>query len=171
MREHQVPEAYIHLIAALYGNQKGNVDNSTQFDINRGVKQGDVRSALLFNCALDVAFSRWRYRLNDHGISMENGRRITNIRYADEILLYGKSLQEVSFMLEILTEGLRHIGLSLSAKKFKILTTAHQHCDNFFYNAQIYRKVEIKFAKLHHATHAQSDESKNSTWATAHNTD
>ena len=33
-------------------------------------------------------------------------------------------------MLEILTEELRHIGLSLSAKKSKILTTAYRHCAN-----------------------------------------
>ena len=84
------------------------------------MKQGDIISALLFNCALDVAFLRWRRRLNHHGILMENGRRITNVRYADDILLYGKSLQEVSFILEILLEDLRHIGLSLSAKKSKI---------------------------------------------------
>ena len=120
MREHQVPEVYVHLIAALCANQKDQVDDRIQFDINRGVKQGDIISALLFNCALDVVFSRWKNRLNDHGILMENGRRITNMRYADDILLYGKSLQEVFFMLEMLTEELRHIDLSLSAKKSKI---------------------------------------------------
>ena len=117
MREHQVPEAYIHLIGALYSNQSGKVDNSDHFEIRRGVKQGDVISALLFNCALDIAFYRWKQRLGDHGILMSNGRRMTNIRYADDILLYRKSLQEVCVMLEMLLQELQIIGLSMNTKR------------------------------------------------------
>ena len=56
MREHQVPEAYIHLIGALYSNQSGKVDNSDHFEIRRGIKQGDIISALLFNCVSGKAF-------------------------------------------------------------------------------------------------------------------
>ena len=99
MREHQVPEAYIHLIGALYSNQSGKVDNSDHFEIRRGVKQGDVISALLFNCALDIAFYRWKQRLGDHGILMSNGRRMTNIRYADDIL----------FLWEIASRSMCHV--------------------------------------------------------------
>ena len=49
LREQEVPEAYIQLLSALYANQKGCVNGSYLFSILRGVKQGDVLSAILFN--------------------------------------------------------------------------------------------------------------------------
>eukprot|EP00973_Karenia_brevis_P074221 10313113-Karenia_brevis.AAC.1 len=94
LREHQVSESYIHLLAALYKDQQGRVDDSDTFNILRGVKQGDTLSAIIFNCVLEFAFSKWRSKLLNHGFLMANGRRITNLRYADDVLLYGKSLPE-----------------------------------------------------------------------------
>ena len=53
LRYQNVPEGYIHLLGALYTKQKGTVDGKQLFDINRGVKQGDTLSAMLFNVAIE----------------------------------------------------------------------------------------------------------------------
>eukprot|EP00973_Karenia_brevis_P084668 11749041-Karenia_brevis.AAC.1 len=85
LTSHEVPNSYIQLLIALYGNQTGKANSSRIFNIERGVKQGDTLSTLLFNCILEDAFTRWKSRLSDHGFLMENGRRITNARFADDI--------------------------------------------------------------------------------------
>ena len=51
-----VPQEYCALLRLLYANQRGSVHGSKEFHIQRGVKQGDTLSAILFNCVLDLAF-------------------------------------------------------------------------------------------------------------------
>ena len=66
LREQGVPNPYIQLLAALYENQQGCVNGSRMFLIQRGVKQGDVLSTLLFNAGLEAAFCYWRTQLQTH---------------------------------------------------------------------------------------------------------
>ena len=56
IRQQGVPESYMSLFACLYSNQYGSVNGSNKFAINRGVKQGDAISAMLFNAGLEIAF-------------------------------------------------------------------------------------------------------------------
>ena len=71
--------------------------------MQRGVKQGDTISSILFNCVLDIAFEELRLSLHEEGLFIAHGLpRLTNTRYADDILLYAKSLNELISM----TEGL-----------------------------------------------------------------
>ena len=46
---------------------------------------------------------------------------MTNIRHADDIMLYAKSLNELEVMTEKFVNELRKIGLHLNDKKTKIL--------------------------------------------------
>ena len=86
----------INLLIALYSNQQASVSDSSSFSISRGVKQGDVISPILFNCALEVVFSRWKTKIQDQGwLIHTNAERLTNIRYADDILIFAKSRQEL----------------------------------------------------------------------------
>jgi len=49
--------------------------------------------------------------------------KITNIRYADDLMLYTRSLQDLRDMTELLITELGAVGLQLNASKTKILTT------------------------------------------------
>ena len=73
--------------------------------------------------------------------------RLTNVRYADDVMLFAKSEEELIMMVELLTKAFAEVGLELNAAKSKILTnveTAYSYVDideNF---------VEIIEAGSHH---------------------
>ena len=56
--------------------------------------------------------------------------RLTNTRYADDILLYAKSLPELQSMIESLFSELKRIGLDANPSKTKILTTDQHFITN-----------------------------------------
>ena len=104
------------LLQLLYQDQTGSVHGSMIFDIVRGVKQGDVLSTILFNCVLDVAFENWLLELTSEGIFIHHSCiKLTNTRYADDILLYARSLGELERMTELLVEELNKVALQLNA--------------------------------------------------------
>ena len=124
LRNHGLDESYLQLLKVLYSKPTGTANGSDEFPILRGVKQGDVLSAILFNCALDMAFEKWKLRLRDQGLFIADGHdRLTNTRYADDVLLYGKSLEELQDMTESLITELADVGLKLNVSKTKILHT------------------------------------------------
>ena len=123
LRQQEVPEPYIHLLSALYEDQKGCVNGSYLFAIERGVKQGDVLSSMLFNAGLESAFRVWHSKLCNHGFLLsKEGTRLTNVRYADDIILFAKTEEELIEMVELLIEAFGDVGLELNAAKSKNLT-------------------------------------------------
>ena len=105
-----VSRPYLKLLAALYCNQTGDVTGKT-FPIQRGVKQGDVISPLLFNAGLEHAMRKWKLRLQHRGFDLGNGEYLTNLRYADDLMLYAKHWDELIFMMETLIVELSAVGL------------------------------------------------------------
>ena len=66
--------------------------------------------------------------MTSHGFCLHpdnEHERLTNVRYADDILLFAKSLEEGVHMVELLAEVFREFGLELNASKTKILSTEH----------------------------------------------
>lgn len=95
-----VDTAYIDLLMALYANQTASVSAGTQsrsFVIERGVKQGDPISTLLFIAVMEAIFSNLenkRQQLNTrrtgayYGLIIDDPKDpLTNLRFADDVLL------------------------------------------------------------------------------------
>ena len=89
-------------------------------------------SSLLFNAALEMAFARWSCKLDSHGWCIDSGaENLTNTRYADDVLLYAKYLEELKEMLKLLLDEFRKVGLEMHESKAKILTSRNTSQEKF----------------------------------------
>ena len=100
---------YLKLMASLYHDQVGLVQGR-QFPIKRGVKQGDVLSPLLFNAGLEHAMRKWKLRIQHCGLHCGHNELLTNVRYADDLMLYARSDTDLASMVERLVEELAAVG-------------------------------------------------------------
>ena len=62
--------------------------------------------------------------LTTHGIALDRAERLTYVRYADDLMLYASSWQELCEIVEMLSLELAAVGLSLNTSKTKLFTTA-----------------------------------------------
>ena len=56
---------------------------------------------------------------------------MNNIRYADDLMIYANSAEELAVMVDLLCEELRRIGLHLNTAKTKVFTTTPLAGDHF----------------------------------------
>ena len=89
------------------------------------MKQGDVISPLFFKAGLGHALRKWKQKLKHHGFLDGARERLTNIRFADDLMLYAKTLHELVEMLELLVLDLSSIEIHLNVSKTNILTNTN----------------------------------------------
>ena len=65
---------------------------------------------------------KWLGRIDGHGCDVDS-TKLTNQRFADDILLCAKSHDSAKYMLTVLIEELQAVGLQLNEKKTKVPTT------------------------------------------------
>ena len=83
----------------------------------RGVRQGDTLSSAMFTAALEEIFKRVN---TETGINI-NGERLNNLRFADDVILFAESENELQILLNDLnTEGMKD-GMRMNKKKTKIM--------------------------------------------------
>ncbi|CAK1590282.1 unnamed protein product [Parnassius mnemosyne] len=90
--------------------------------LQRGVRQGDVISPKLFTAALEDVFKLLNWK--GYGINI-NGKYITHLRFADDIVLMAESLEDLSTMLNALNSVSQRIGLKMNMDKTKIMFNVH----------------------------------------------
>jgi len=127
---------YVDLIKMLYREQKSTVfsgSESRPFTLERGVKQGDPVSSLLFLAVMEVCFRRlkakWN-RLNSrrtghyYGVVIDDpGDPLTNLRFADDVILIATSRADSRKMITDLNTEAATFGLKLHTGKTKVLVT------------------------------------------------
>ena len=114
------PRYIVALIQALYEKQSAivrwNGAHTKPFFIEKGVRQGCILSPLLF-CAYTEQVMR-EADITESGVVI-GGRSISNLRYADDTALCGKSPQEINNIV-----GLHKVNDAGRKRLLKLKVTA-----------------------------------------------
>ena len=127
LEEQGLEPGYRYILQQVYKDQIGILNENISFPISRGVRQGDVLSPMLFNAVLEKALSMWKSQLRGCGFYLQDSFQedpLTNVRFADDLLLFGKSLDEAVHMIELLASIFKGFGLELNTKKTKMMSTS-----------------------------------------------
>ena len=129
LRHYGVKPAYVRLLQRLYSQQEGSVltdKESIGFPIKKGTKQGDPLSSLLFNTVLQYSLEEnlksWQENKKGIRLSDANEDCLTNLRFADDVLLFSTSLKKLREMLCDFKTSTEVVGLGIHPDKTKILS-------------------------------------------------
>ena len=153
---HGVSQHLVWILQSLYYQQRGKIvgsmEDSFEFDIAAGVRQGCVLSPRLFRSLLECALSKWRAQCHGVGYGFQDGGvSLLDPRLADDILIFAKSYEEIGQVLDMLVDAVRQAGLVLNAEKIKILTTQSQHRANI--QQKLYRLAGYLWRFWHKTVH------------------
>ena len=131
MKNMGYPPHLIHLLAEQYRQQKAKVKVtgtvSESFHIKKGVRQGCVMWAYLFNIMAEMAM---RETLDDFtgGIQI-GGQEITNLRYVDDIVLMTQSEDKLQELVTRFDNACRNKhDLHINIDKTKVMATDGTSC-------------------------------------------
>ena len=121
---------YISFLKKLYRDQKVYVltdEESDMFEIKKGTKQGDPLSSLHFNMVLQKALEddipRWQKKKGmEIYLSDYDHDCFTNMRFADDVLLFASSNKQLQKMLCEFKKSTEKVGLRIHPGKTKILS-------------------------------------------------
>ena len=121
---------YVSHLRKIYRDQKASVqtdEESEIFDIQKGSKQGDPMSRLLFNTVLQYSLKdeiqRWQKK-KGMGIYLSDHDRdcLTNLRFADDVMLFATSKEQRRNMMYEFKKATEKVGLRIHPDKTKILS-------------------------------------------------
>eukprot|EP00979_Chaetoceros_neogracilis_P016340 scaffold7755_cov149-Chaetoceros_neogracile.AAC.1 len=81
------------------------------FHAERGVKQGDILSPLIFNIMVDAVVRNWRHIHNPEGVED------MAVFYADDGTLTGTDAEALQRALDTMTRDFKSLGLQMNAEK------------------------------------------------------
>ncbi|EYB88155.1 hypothetical protein Y032_0252g247 [Ancylostoma ceylanicum] len=121
LQEQGVHVQIISLLQGIYTNAQSLIrlgETIIPIKVCRGVRQGDTISPKLFTATLEHVLRKMEW--NDYGVSV-NGNQLTNLRFADDVVLIAKSAQELQAMMTDLDKHSLDYGLKISDSKTKII--------------------------------------------------
>lgn len=142
--------AYINILSKLYESSKArirtDVGTTRLIDILRGVKQGDLASAILFCIALMVILL---ITLDDFdsGVSI-GGEIITDKGYADDIAIITNSAVKMNFVLKKLAATSLEYGLGINIGKTRGMLVGTHHDNTIICINDLPIKIVITFDYL-----------------------
>ena len=125
-----VDHEYVSFLRNIYRDQKASIqtdEESEIFDIQKGSKQGDPMSSLLFNTVLQYSLKdeiqRWQKK-KGMGIYLSDHDRdcLTNLRFADDVMLFATSEEQLRNMMCEFKKATEKVGLRIHPDKTKILS-------------------------------------------------
>ncbi|KAG1709760.1 Multiple drug resistance-associated protein-like transporter 1 [Nymphon striatum] len=109
-----ISPAYIRMLDQIFGLGTSNIKlhtNTNKIRLEKGVRQGDSISPKLFTACLENVFIGLNW--TSKGIPI-NGDRLTNLRFADDVVLFSESPQELQLMVEELRTARSKLGLEIN---------------------------------------------------------
>ena len=126
LKEMGIPDHLTCLLRNLYAGQKATVrtghGTTDWFQIGKGVCQGSILSACLFNLYVEYIMRNAGLEEAQAGIKIA-GRNINNIRYADDTTLMAENEEELKSLLMKVNEECEKLGLKLNIQKTKIMAS------------------------------------------------
>ena len=120
----KIPHHLTCLLRNLYAGQEATVrtghGTTDWFQIGKGVRQGCILSACLFNFYAEYIMRHTGLEETQAGIKIA-GRNINNLRYADDTTLMAESKEELKSLLMIVKVESEKIGLKLNIQKTKTM--------------------------------------------------
>ncbi|KAK6749451.1 hypothetical protein RB195_001826 [Necator americanus] len=113
-----VDALYVRTLANCYDRCTTRI----QIPFGKGVRQGDTTSLKLFTAALQWIMKSLSWE--ERGIRVDGGF-LSNLRLADDIVLFSSSTNEAETMLNELNEAGKRIGLRINRKKTQFMKNAH----------------------------------------------
>lgn len=132
MKVQGVLHSGLKLIASLYHDPAGFVQGQ-QFPTKRGVKQGDNLSLLLFDAGLEYAMNNWKFCVEHCGLHCGDDEMVTNVHYADDLMLYTKNGTDIANMVERSVEEIATVGSHLNISNTNILTIQNSKAPVFLH--------------------------------------
>ena len=124
LQEMEIPDNLTCLLRNLYAGQGATVITghgpTDWFQIGKGVRQGCILSLCLFNLYAENIMRN--AGLEEAGIKIA-GRKINNLRYADDTTLKAESEEELKSLLMKMKEESEKVGLKLNIQKMEIMAS------------------------------------------------
>ena len=117
---HGVQKKCINSIQETYSKRTAQLRTerlSGQIKITKGVRQGETLSPVMFTADVEEIFKGMNI---EAGINI-NGVRLSNLKFADVIILFAESKKKLKDMLEDVNNVGRRDRMKLSKKKTKIM--------------------------------------------------
>ena len=129
LRYYGITPAYVKPLQKFYKQQEGTVftdKESEVFPIKKGTKQGDPLSPLLFNTLLQYSLennlTKWQENRKGIRLSDNTDDCLTNLRIADDVLLFSTSLGQLRDMLCDFKASTEVVGLGIHPDETKIFS-------------------------------------------------
>jgi len=127
------------LLAKLHRKQLAKVKVagtlSEWFRVKKGVRQGYVLSSYLFNILAEMIMRETFYGFQG-GLQI-GGRIVTNLRYADDIILLATSETELQELVDRLDRVSRKYSLLINVDKTKVMASDGRACRILIENEQL----------------------------------
>ena len=126
LKEIGIPDHLTCLLRNLYAGQEATVrtghGTTDWFQIGKGVLQGCILSACLFNLYAEYIMRNAGLEEAQAGIKIAR-RNINNLRYADDTTLMAESEEELTSLLMKVKVESEKVGLKLNIQKTKIMSS------------------------------------------------
>ncbi|PZC85788.1 hypothetical protein B5X24_HaOG215150 [Helicoverpa armigera] len=114
LKNQGVESKYIRIIKQIYINSTAKIQLESlgeQFEVQKGVRQGDPLSPKIFNAVLENIFRQMNW--DDFGINI-NGEKLHHLRFADDLVLFAEDPSTLQKMLQQLAYESQIAGLYMN---------------------------------------------------------